>query len=143
MGPRNDTRSRSVTTAGPSSRLLLYTAIGAGAGVLAMTAVQAATRATDSSADTFSDPVKRRLTGTYGYLAGSLATTAAAAGFLFRSGVATRMMGMNPIVIGIGSMVGMIGTMMWTRSVNYYESPMLKHIAFGSFVGFQVSSLPL
>ena len=81
--------------------------------------------------------MQRRLRGTYGYLAGSLATTAVAARAIFQSGLAARMMAMNPIVLGIGSMVGIIGTMYLTRSISYHESPVAKHLALGSFIGFQ------
>jgi growth hormone-inducible transmembrane protein len=116
-------------------------AIGAGAGVVAVTAVQLATSlnssATHKGDEAFADPVKRRLRGTYGYLAAGLAGTALGAGAIFRSGLAYRLMGMNPLVLGIGSMVGVMGTGILTRSINYHESPMAKHVAFASFAGFQ------
>ena len=110
--------------------------------MLAVTTVQLATNASTSatsrsSEDAFGDPVRRRLRGTYGYLAAGLAGTAAGAALMFRSGIAYRLMSMNPIVVGIGSLAGLMGTMWLTQSINYHESPMAKHLAFAGFVGMQ------
>lgn len=138
--------------------VFLYTAIGAGAGVLALSAMNFSNSTTtinttgNSSRTTerkregsvvvagdaaFPATVKSRLTGTYGYLFASLATTAAAAGLMFRSGAAHRLMAMNPMVVGIGGMVAMIGTMMLTRSIDYHSNPVGKHIALAGFIGAQ------
>ncbi len=117
---------------------LLYVGVGAGVGVLAIAAIQSVA-STDAKSDrsTFASPVRRRLHYTYGYLTASLAGTAGAAAMLFRSGVAHRLMAVNPIVLGIGSLVATIGSMMLTRSIDYHESPIAKHLAFGTFIGCQ------
>jgi hypothetical protein len=125
-----------------SSRTLLTIGVGAGVGVLAVAAVQAATSSTSTN-DGFKNPVRRRLQNTYGYVAVNLAGTAGAAAMLFRSGIAHRLMAVNPIVLGIGSVAALMGTMFLTRSIDYYESPFAKHLALASFVGCQVSRLLL
>jgi hypothetical protein len=62
-----------IRSAAQPNRLLLYTGLAAGAGILTVSAVQwTAGSGTDSE---FSDPVTRRLRGTYGYLALSLGAT--------------------------------------------------------------------
>lgn len=119
-----------------SQKLLLYTALGAGAGIVGVSAVQLAVRAT-SSDDGYSDPVKQRLTRTYAYLGGSLACTALAATALFRSGMAYRLASFNPMVVAVGSAAALIGCHYWIRSVDYYASPMQKHLALGTFIGLQ------
>ncbi len=115
---------------------LLSVAIGAGVGVLAVSAVQAAT-SSSSTENGFKDPVRKRLQNTYGYVAVNLAATAGAAAMLFRSGVVHRLMAVNPIVLGIGSVAAMIGSMYLTRSIDYHESPFAKHLALSTFVGCQ------
>lgn len=128
-----------------SSSTLRNLAFGAGAGIVGVAVIglvsdsvtNSATEAASSSSTSFKDPVKRRLRGAYGYVAASLAGTAVAAGYFFRSGLAYRVMSMNPIVVGLGSMAGLIGTMYLTRSIDYHTSPVAKHLALGSFVALQ------
>ena len=138
--------------------------IGGAVGVLSIAAINIVSdnvSNTSAASDSFADPVQRRLRGCYGYVAASLAGTAVAAGAIFRSGLAYRLMAMNPMVVGIGSMIGIIGalsfpltfnqwqqyaqflmvsiigTMMLTRSIDYHTSPVAKHLALASFVGMQ------
>ena len=90
--------------------------------MLAVAAVQAVVSSSSSSSPgASSSPVKARLRGAYGYVAAGVAGTAGAALLLFRGGAAQRLMAVNPIVLGIGSVAVMMGTMYATRATDYYE----------------------
>ena len=103
---------------------------GAAVGMVALTAYQmGSTKKLQESGEAFADPVKKRLSQAYGYLGASLGGTAVAAGYLFRTGIAHRMAAMNPIVVGLGLLGGQIAAMFITRSIDYHDNPVGKHLA--------------
>lgn len=67
---------------------------------------------------------------TYGYLSGSVLITGATAFLLFSRGYALRVLTMNPLVFGIGTLVATWGSIYLTMSIPYDASPVAKHLAW-------------
>ena len=84
----------------------------------------------------FDPVVQQRVRHTLGYFTGGLAFTGVAVQMLRNS----RLAYMNPWVLLIGS----IGLMIGTLSVNYQTRPFLKHALYAGFVGsIALSMVPL
>ena len=111
---------------------MFYGAAGVGAGLLLIALFADGKSTTTSAVQGYSDDVRARINATYGYLAAGVGFTAAAATAMFRSGVAARMMMMNPWVLLGGSMVATIGSMMATMSIDY-NNTIPKHLAWAVF----------
>jgi len=84
--------------------------------------------------------ITQRVRATYCYLAGGLAVTAVSATAFFRSGLANRMLVMNPWLLFGMSFVGIIGASTVTRMIPY-ENFAAKHLAFGGFCAIVAASL--
>eukprot|EP01080_Neovahlkampfia_damariscottae_P002289 gene2289-2462_t len=76
--------------------------------------------------------VQEYLFNTYKYVASGLTITSLSAYFGYKSGLAMKLMQMNPILSGLGFLALSFGTMAWTRSVDP-RNTVAKNIAFSSF----------
>ncbi len=89
--------SRALTASIPRKSYLLYGTAGLAAGLM-LAGVFADGRRTTSSARTYPSEVKTRVHSAYTYLLGSIASTAGVATYMFKSGLAARIMSLNPWV---------------------------------------------
>jgi len=76
--------------------------------------------------------VQDYLFNTYKYVASGLTITSLAAYLGYKSGLAMKIMQMNPMMSGLGFLALSFGTMAWTRSVDP-RNTVAKNIAFSSF----------
>lgn len=79
----------------------------------------------------YAERVRWRVGSTYAHLAGGLAMTAAFSMAAFRRGWATRLMNMNPLMLAGGTFIGMMGTMMMTRSTS--QGNPMKYVWWSAF----------
>jgi FtsH-binding integral membrane protein len=92
----------------------------------------------------FAKTVRSRIMKTYGYLAGSVVLTGAATFMMFTRGMLPRILAMNPLVFGIGTLLCTFGAIHATMRIPYHENPVLKHAAWASvsgLVGISILSL--
>lgn len=115
--------------------------VGAGSLVgLGMVALNGVTGSVSAEA-MYPSYVSKRITSTYGYLAGGLGITAVTATYIFRSGLYYRLANVNPWVMLIGTAIGTIGSMAVCQTTN---NKTLQHAAWLSFAGLMgVSMYPL
>jgi len=88
--------------------------------------------------------VRQRVQSTYGYVTLGLGTTAAVATVMFRTGLAHRVIAMNPMMFMVGSMAGTIGLMLGTQYTDINTNPVMKHVmwvGFNSAVALSLSTL--
>lgn len=98
------------------------------------------TRAIVSQYGYTSGMIQSRLMKTYGYVTAGLALTATAATMMFQRGLAMRLMGMNPWVLAIGSMVGCVVSAGAVHAI-HPDNVIPKHLAFGAFTSCIALSL--
>jgi hypothetical protein len=78
----------------------------------------------------FSEIVRQRIMKTYGYLSGSVLITGATTFLLFSRGYALRVLTMNPLVFGIGTLLATWGSIYLTMALPYDQAPIAKHVAW-------------
>jgi hypothetical protein len=76
--------------------------------------------------------VQEYLFNTYKYVASGLTITSLSAYLAYKSGMAMRLMQLNPWVSGLGLLAASFGTMIWTRSTDP-SNVIAKNIAYSSF----------
>lgn len=77
--------------------------------------------------------VQKRIASTYGYVTAGLGLTAATAMVFFSRGYAARVAAMNPWVVMLGSMGGLMVTGGMARSIDPDQNPAMKHLAWFGF----------
>eukprot|EP01084_Bolivina_argentea_P275943 470690_1 len=89
----------------------------------------------------FAKTVRNRIAKTYGYLGGSIVMTGATTFLLLSRGMLGRIMAFNPMVFGIGTMIVTFGAIHMTMKIDYFESPLAKHMAWAATNGLVGLSL--
>jgi len=89
----------------------------------------------------FAKTVRSRIAKTYGYLAGSVLITGATTFMLLSRGMLGRVMTMNPMIFGIGTMLLTFGAIHMTMRIDYHSSPIPKHLAWAATNGLVGLSL--
>jgi len=84
----------------------------------------------------YSKELREKIGKAYGYFAGSLALTAVSAVVASRSPLAYRMHANPWLFLGVGA-IGTLAAMIATQSISYHQSPVLKHLAWGAFIGLE------
>merc|ERR1712154_614417 len=83
----------------------------------------------------FAQTVRSRIAKTYGYLTGSVLMTGATTFLCLSRGMGGRVMAMNPMVFGIGTMICTFGAIHMTQSIDIHQSPLAKHMAWAAVNG--------
>eukprot|EP00211_Chloroparvula_japonica_P007337 CAMPEP_0119131684 /NCGR_PEP_ID=MMETSP1310-20130426/10520_1 /TAXON_ID=464262 /ORGANISM="Genus nov. species nov., Strain RCC2339" /LENGTH=332 /DNA_ID=CAMNT_0007122275 /DNA_START=106 /DNA_END=1104 /DNA_ORIENTATION=- len=138
VGKKFFSDSATATRSSTSKRdLILYGGAGAVAGVLLLGIMadgssKSSSVVVDHPQTMYSTTARKRISATYAYLAGGIGYTAAAATAMFRSGIAYKMMQMNPWLLLGGSLVATIGTMIGTQAIPY-NNTIPKHLMWLGF----------
>lgn len=119
-----------------SKNTLIWIGAGAGLGLLLNAG---SGLAEGRKSDSFDSTTRARLTATYSYVLGSLATTAGAAVMLFRAGLPS-FMASSPFIFLGGSIAATIASSMLVRSISF-ENTVAKHAALGLFCTTIAASL--
>jgi FtsH-binding integral membrane protein len=85
---------------------------------------------TNVQSNSLSRSARDHLKGTYSYVLGGIAISAASAVAAFRAGVPIRLLQMRPIVYIGSSLVALLGTTMLAQSIDFDQNPTLKHAAW-------------
>jgi len=78
----------------------------------------------------FSQILRQRIMKTYSYLAGSVLMTGVTTFLLFSRGYAYRVLTMNPMVFGIGTLLATWGSIYLTMAIPYDKAAIPKHLAW-------------
>eukprot|EP01084_Bolivina_argentea_P241399 405261_1 len=85
--------------------------------------------------ESFARTVRNRIAKTYGYLAGSIVLTGATTFLLFSRGMMATVLSFNPMIFGLGCLACTFGAIHMTMSIDYFNNPLGKHLAWAATNG--------
>jgi FtsH-binding integral membrane protein len=110
----------------------------------ASTSSAEATKSANEASVRYPGQVRSKLASAYGYFGLCIVATGVAAAAASRSPALLTLAATRPMVFGIGGFVGVMGTMILTRSIDFQASPNAKRLALLSFAAFQgITLLPI